>query len=60
MNDLDRQRLAAASARLARVEQERNLRRAEFEIATAALIAVEREHVLVIEKLNSLKRGVAL
>lgn len=60
MNDIDRKRIAAASDRLAVVEKTRNLRRAEFEIATAALISIEREHVLVIEKLNSLKRGVAL
>jgi hypothetical protein len=60
MNDLDRRRLAAATKRLADVEQNRNMRRAEFEIALAALIAVEREHEIVLEKINSIKRGVAL
>lgn len=60
MNDMDRQRIATATKRLIQVEADRNMRRAEFEIALAALIAVEREHVLVVEKLNSLKRGTAL
>jgi hypothetical protein len=60
MNDLDRKRLATATKRLADVEQARNMRRAEFEIALAALIAVEREHEIVLEKINSIKRCVAL
>lgn len=56
----DKERLAQALKRLADVESARNMRRAEFEIALAALIAVEREHEIVTEKVNSIKRGTAL
>ena len=47
MTDTKRRRLLDALKRLDEVEKQRNMRRAEYEIALAALVEKEREHSLV-------------